>query len=250
MSTQNPIVAEHYPEARFGGFTRSDGTIAFFARVNALLSPHALVLDVGCGRGEYADDPIAFRRDLRILRGKAARVIGLDPDPAAAANPFVDEFRRITGERWPVEAASVDLILADCVLEHVADPRAFFREAAGALRPGGVLCIRTTNTLGYVGAVARLVPNRLHWRVVARVQPDRGEQDVFPTVYRCNTPGRLRRALRAAGLQPSVWGHQCEPHYLPRLLYRVGVLYERLVPARFAPALFAFARKPQELAGR
>lgn len=59
-----------YPETEFGGFADIDGTLAFYRRVNALLTPDSVVLDVGCGRGEYRDDPIPIRRDARILRGK------------------------------------------------------------------------------------------------------------------------------------------------------------------------------------
>ncbi len=46
-----------YPESRYGGFTDIDGTVAFFARVNALLRPSFTVLDFGCGRGSHIDDP-------------------------------------------------------------------------------------------------------------------------------------------------------------------------------------------------
>ncbi len=103
-----------YPESRFGGFTDSDAYVVFYARVNALLTPDSVVLDIGCGRGAYADDPVAFRRQLRILKGKGRRVIGIDVDPAAAANPFLDEFRRLepANGRWPVDDASIDVAVS------------------------------------------------------------------------------------------------------------------------------------------
>jgi hypothetical protein len=88
-----------YPEARFGGFTAVDGTVAFYVRVNALLQPDMTVLDVGCGRGGYSEDTCAFRRDLRVLRGKVRRVIGIDVEDAGMSNPCVDEFRRRTDAR-------------------------------------------------------------------------------------------------------------------------------------------------------
>ena len=113
---------KHYPETRFGGFTDVDGTIAFYTRVQSLLTESSIVLDVGGGRGAYADDEVAVRRNLRILRGKVARVIGLDVDPVAHSNPFQDEFRLLTGPRWPVEDDSIDLCLCDSVLEHIEQP--------------------------------------------------------------------------------------------------------------------------------
>ncbi|MFU8771779.1 MAG: SAM-dependent methyltransferase, partial [Anaerolineales bacterium] len=82
-----------YPESRFGGFSNVDGTIAFYQRVNSLIDLETIVIDVGCGRGAYQDDPIPYRKQLRELRHNCSRVIGIDVDPSAKDNPFVDEFR-------------------------------------------------------------------------------------------------------------------------------------------------------------
>jgi len=57
-----------YPESRFGGFSDVDGTVAFYARVQAILTPESVVLDVGCGRGAgLQDDRVEYRRDLLRL---------------------------------------------------------------------------------------------------------------------------------------------------------------------------------------
>lgn len=87
-----------YPQTRFGGFTDIDRTIAFFNRINSLLDQSFTVLDVGCGRGEYANDPISLRRNLRIIKGKVSKVIGIDVDYNAQGNPFLDEFHLIQGD--------------------------------------------------------------------------------------------------------------------------------------------------------
>lgn len=159
----SPLQLRSYPEAAFGGFTRCDGTIPFLDRVHALLPARGRVLDVGCGRGQQSEDPCDHRRRLADLRGGERRVIGIDVDPAAAANPFLDEFRRIDDVlRWPVEDASVDLAISVSVLEHVPEPDAFFDEVARVLKPGGVLCLRTPNKRSYPAVAARLVPNRFH----------------------------------------------------------------------------------------
>ena len=92
-----------YPESRFGGFTDIDGTIAFYLRIAALLEPSFVVLDFGCGRGAYVEDPCPVRRQLRIFQGRVQRVIGIDVDEGAAANPVLDEFHLLTGEAWPLD---------------------------------------------------------------------------------------------------------------------------------------------------
>src|SRR5262245_37494020 len=173
-----------YPESRFGGFTDIDGTVAFYNRINALIEPRFVVLDVGCGRGAYGEDRVALRRNLRILKGKAAKVIGIDVDAAGASNPFLDEFRRLEGARWPLDDRSVDLIVCDSVLEHIPDPEAFFSEISRIIRPGGYLCLRTPNSLSYVAVVSKVIPNRYHSKVLTKVQDSRKEEDVFPTYYR------------------------------------------------------------------
>jgi SAM-dependent methyltransferase len=235
-----------YPEARFGGFSKVDGTVAFFSRVNALLGKDVVALDVGCGRGEYADDPVAFRRNLRILKGKCLEVRGIDVDPNAASNPYLDSFDVVREAAWPIAARSVDLCICDHVVEHVADVPRFFSECSRVLRSGGHICIRTPNAHSYVAVAARLISNRHHARVLSRVQDRRRPEDVFPTLYRCNTRKKLTRALAQAGFSDHVvYSHEAEPSYLSfsRFFYRIGVLHQRLSPACIRPVLFAFARK-------
>lgn len=237
-----------YPEAAYGGFSRVDGTVAFFSRVNALLEPGFTILDVGCGRGEYAEDPVPFRRDMRVLRGKCKTVIGIDVDEAAGTNPYIDQFALINGKVWPVGDEAVDLCVTDHVVEHIADVQGFFSECARVLRPGGYLCIRTPNSRSYVSLAARLVPNRHHARVLGTVQERRKAEDVFPTLYRCNTRGALGRAMTSAGFERcAVYAHEAEPAYLnfSSVMYRLGVIHQRLSPGAIKPVLFAFARKKQ-----
>jgi SAM-dependent methyltransferase len=235
-----------YPESRFGGFTDVDGTLVFYSRLRALLSAESVVVDIGCGRGKRADDRVPFRRDLTALRGSCRRLVGIDVDPVGEQNPGVDEFRLITEARWPLEDASVDLAFADLVLEHLDDPLTFFREAARVIKPGGYFCARTANKWGYVTFASRLIPNRLHARVLGRAQPDRARQDVFPTRYRCNTRRGLAGLLRTGGFSDNVvYGYEAEPSYLSfsRVAYAFGVLHQRFAPRAIKAALFVFARR-------
>lgn len=235
-----------HPEAEFGGFTDIDSTVIFYARAQQLLSPDTTAIDVGCGRGTQGDDPVRFRRELRILRGKCRHVIGIDVDPTGAGNPFVDDFRLIEPSgRWPLEDSSADFAVADFVLEHVTDPDLFFGQAARVLRPGGVLAIRTINAWSYVGLVSRFVPDGLHTNLLRGVQPDRQARDVFPTPYRCNSVPRLRRALALYGFEAAVYCLEAEPAYLrfSPALYALGLAHRRLAPSWLRVGLIAWARR-------
>jgi SAM-dependent methyltransferase len=234
----------YYPESRFGGFTDVDGTLIFYSHVNALLAPSAVVLDIGCGRGAYASDSVAVRRNLRVLKGRCRRVIGIDVDSAAAVNPSLDEFRQIEGGDWPVEDEAVDVCISDWVLEHVEDPDQFFAEANRVLKPSGYLCLRTANARSYVGLFARLIPNRYHASLVSRMPDNKQAQDVFPTRYRCNTCGAIRTMFARYGFDGCVYPHESEPYYsFNRLSYWLGVQHQRFAPGAFRLALFAFGQK-------
>lgn len=238
------LMQDFYPESKFGGFSDVDGTIRFYIRVNALLDPGSVVIDYGCGRGAYGEDVVATRRELRILRGKVQRVIGLDVDAAGRQNPYLDEFRQLEGKRWPLADDSIDLCVSDQVLEHLEEPEEFFSEARRVLKQGGYLCIRTPNLWNYISLISRLVPNRTHAQVLAKVKQGTCAPDVFPTVYRCNTIPRIRRTLDRFGFSHAVFGIAPEPSYLAfsRLTYGVGVLLHRYSPGYLRPVILAFAR--------
>lgn len=245
MSELRSWETQFYPEARFGGFTHVDGTINFFTRVNALLEADSVVLDVGCGRGEYAQDPVKARRDLRLLRGKCRSVIGIDVDRGADVNPATDEFRVIEGPAWPVANASIDLCLCDHVVEHITDPELFFAQCRRVIRPSGFLCIRTPNAFGYVAIAARLVPNGLHGRALHSAQPGRKEEDVFPTLYKCNTRRKLRNMLSRNHFDSAIFTYEAEPAYLSfsKLAYRMGVAHQRHATPSAKNVIFAFAKR-------
>jgi SAM-dependent methyltransferase len=237
---------DFYPESKFGGFSNIDGTIAFYSRVNALLDSCTIVLDVGCGKGIYSDDPVILRRNLRNLKGKAKEVIGIDVDPAAKNNPCIDKFFLLESGLWPVDDESIDLVVCDNVLEHIEHPDPFFKEVSRVTRRGGILCIRTPNSLNYIALISRLIPNKYHSQITSVVQDSRKEEDVFPAFYRCNSINKIRSLLSKNGFSDHVvYGYEAEPSYLSfsRFAYWLGVLHQKLAPNIFKATVVAFGKK-------
>jgi ubiquinone/menaquinone biosynthesis C-methylase UbiE len=207
----DPLIA-FYPESRFGEFSRFDGTIGFYARVNELANFDSVVLDIGCGRGVWLNDPVHIRRQLRDFKGRCARIIGADVDSSAAENPSLDEFRLLTGATWPFEDNSIDVCICDVTIEHVDNIDTFLREAARVVKPGGYMAIRTPNVFSYFGLASRLLPHRYHVRLAPRGSIA-AEKDVFSTFYRCNNKWKLSRALKKAGFDAYVYNYEQEPRY-------------------------------------
>ena len=237
-----------YPEVGAGGYSRVDGTVEFYGRVRSLLRPEMTVLDFGAGRGVGPrEDPVAYRRDLQVLQGRVARVIGADIDPVVRENPVLDEAIVLDGPASPLalDDASIDLIVSDFCFEHIDEPTSTAEELARVLRPGGWLCARTPNKWGYIGMGARLVPNTLHTRFLRRLQPKRHAVDVFPTRYRLNTLGQVRRYFPAAQFEDYSYRHESEPLYAgsSALAQRGQRGVITLLPNTMASMLMIFLRR-------
>lgn len=132
-----------------------------------LAGARGVVLDVGAGAQPY-----------RPLVPAAATYRAIDSVLAREAFGYdVPDTEYFEGERWPVEDASVDLVLATETLEHIPDPAVFLAEARRVLRPGGELLLT--------------VPFAARWHYV-------------PHDYWRFTPSSLRDLLGAAGFRDPV----------------------------------------------
>jgi len=240
-------MAELYPEIAAGGFARNNGGIQFHSRVNALLSPDMTVLDLGAGRGTvFLTGVDSYYERLLRLQGKVARVIGVDVDAGIVDHPYLDERHVIDpAAPLPCQEASVDLVVADWVLEHVADPAHMASEIDRILKPGGWFCARTPNRWGYVGITVRLIPNAYHKPLLRHVQPQRSAEDVFPTTYRLNSMRDLRRYFPDTRWRHCSYRSNPSPKYFGQsaFMFHAIALYQALMPDAFKTDLHVFLRK-------
>ena len=110
-----------------------------------LLRPGAVLLDVGCGAGEF----------IYLLRRERIEAAGLEP-----GTDYADFARRVLGV--PVQTATVDTAaVAACsqdvvtmfhALEHVSDPRRVLRTIREWIKPGGTAVVEVPNIASTVQA--------------------------------------------------------------------------------------------------
>jgi SAM-dependent methyltransferase len=136
----------------------------------------------------------------RELAGRASLFVGMDVDGAIREHPLVRHKVMAFGEGLPFRAESFDLVTANVVVEHVAEPKRFLAEVRRVLRPGGRFLFHTPNLTYYLTLNASLVPDAFKQRIVW-VLERRREEDVFPTHYRMNTGSKIRQLAAACGFE-------------------------------------------------
>jgi len=193
----------------------------FREEILSVIRPYQHVLDLGAGAGIVAQ---------MNFRGRAARICGVDPDTRVESNPYLNEGKIGVGESIPYPDLSFDVVFADNVLEHLDDPPAVFSEIHRVLKPGGLFLAKTPNRWHYMPIIAQLTPHAFH-QFFNRLR-GRTSRDTFPTRYKVNSPGAVRRQAAMAGFEvEGIRLSEGRPEYLRMTFptYLLGLVYERLV---------------------
>jgi len=191
------IFARWYPGFRNAGEQFRD-------IVADLVTPEALLLDLGCGRTSLAVEPIQ----------RAKRSVGVDLSlPDLQENHALDDVILADGEALPFADNSFDLIVSQWTVEHFEHPGLVFAQIARVLRPGGSCVLFTTNAHNYVPLLSRLLSGQSQSGLIARLL-QRPSHESFPTYYRANTAAQIGSICRRTGLCPGATVYVGNPFYL------------------------------------
>ena len=248
MTDHTRVETHVHSEYAVDCFTKMDGSIRFYGFVNAVIlkaGSKVKVLDFGAGRGGFHDmKRSVFARHLQDLRKTGAEVWASDIDPIVLTHPCSDhQVHFDPNEPLPFENEQFDVIVSDMVFEHIEDPSAMTAELRRILKPGGWICARTPNKWGYPTMCSRMIPNTLHDRLLKYIQPFRKAEDVFPTVYKLNSPSDLKRKFPQDDVH---WYYDiAEPayHFNNRFAYCLFLMLHRLLPPKFAVCVCLFVHK-------
>ncbi len=200
---------------------RKPGAI-FKKEVLKLTSHESTIVDIGCGR------EASF---LRSLSSCVKKTYGIDLE---ISETIIDGNMLIMhgdAEAIPLRDHSVDVITLINVVEHLHDPKRVFLECKRILKPGGSLVLITPCKLHPPILLGRVFPHHIRQWANLIITGTRSE-DTFPTYYKANSAGALRRLGSSAGLSVArVRYLSNHPQYFmfSTFFYRCAVAIERHV---------------------
>jgi ubiquinone/menaquinone biosynthesis C-methylase UbiE len=169
----------------------------YAALLERVVRPGDRWLDLGAGTqihggwlGESQDE----------LRRRASTMLGCDlVKDQLVRNQYLGARYVATGEHLPLADASLDLVTANMVVEHLPQPETVFAEVLRVLRPGGHFVFVTPNRTHPVVFIASLVLHPTFRRVLAQIVERRKKEHIFLTHYQANTRRAVRRLAAMAG---------------------------------------------------
>ena len=219
-----PSATERLRERFYGGREHPYGT--FERLIRQSVTSETLLLDAGCGRRAET---------LQRLAPYVKTAIGIDlVDFADDVRGSAVQVAKGDLRSIALRDASMDVVVARSVMEHLSDPDAAYAEISRVLKPGGRFIFLTPQLWDYGSVFAKLIPNRLHPFVVRKVE-GRDERDTFPVQYKSNTAGAVRRLASRHGFRVETVSHLNQyPCYLMfnPALFLLGTAYE-LVTSRW-----------------
>jgi SAM-dependent methyltransferase len=183
-------------------FTKGTEQEADFLVATLGLAAGARVLDVGCGPGRHA----------HALARRGVDVVGVDISARflhlAAAGPTGAAFGRADARALPVRPASFDAAISLCqggfgLLGTDDGDAAVIAEMAGAVRPGGAVCVSAFSAyfaVRYLEAGDAFDAATGVNHETTQVKDESGAERSFELWTSCFTPRELRLLFERAGL--------------------------------------------------
>lgn len=174
------------------------------------VSPHDVLVDVGCGAGLMANATLGY-----VHIGVDLVTSGLERAQSRGVYAV-----RANAACLPLASSSATVVVAGEILEHVTDLDATVKEVCRVLRPGGTVVIDTINDTRLAKFLMVTIAERLPGG------PPRGIHD--PNLF--VNPKHLQKLFADHGVDLNVWGlRPSVPDYLRFVLNRTRSV--RMLPS-------------------
>lgn len=213
--------------------------------------PDGTLLDVGCGDGEFT---MLVRQRTQI-----ARATGIDmfsDNLASVAKKGIEGIKSDLNEPFPIPDASVDIVVASHVIEHVSDTDLFIQEIGRVLKPGGYAVIATPNLAAWYNIVLLMLGQQPPSTSVSDIAPvGFMERNVWNGVYNCGVghegSNNHRRIFVRSTLKRlfEFYGFHCEKitaSGFPPLPWWLADLVCRVIPM-YGWQIMIRVRKPEKV---
>lgn len=181
------------------------------------------VVDVGCGRCTF----------FAALAEAPAGYVGVDgvayPGRPAGADLLVADLDKSI----PLRDGCGDVVVSIETIEHLENPRAFLRELARIVRPGGTLVVTTPNQLSALSVVT----------LVMRQRFDAFRDVHYPAHRTALLPVDLERIAAEVGLTEISIAYSCAGR-MPLTSRHYPAAIARLAPRFFSDSVLLRARRP------
>jgi ubiquinone/menaquinone biosynthesis C-methylase UbiE len=145
--------------------------------------------------------PLWREQEEKELVANCGLLVGMDYDlPSLRNHRSISLKVRGNINDLPFPDSYFDLVTANMVVEHLADPREQFQEVNRILKPGGRFLFHTPNTLGHPTLLAKLTPEKLKHKLIYLLD-GRKEEDVFDTFYAANSKQQIADLAQVTGFE-------------------------------------------------
>ncbi len=212
MRVRSALIASLPDLAVRARLSRGTSSPAIYEMVSAALSARdiqgGVLIDVGCGSGDL----------WHHIGSRFAKYIGIDgvlyDDLPRAVEFHCHDF---DGGQIPLPSGAGDVVVAVETIEHLENPRAFFRELQRLTRPGGWVVVTTPNQLSFLSLVTLMFKRRFN-----------AFQDVhYPAHITALLEIDLRRIASECGFQDVAVEYSCQGRLVLTSRHYPGFLSKR-----------------------
>ncbi len=158
-------------------------------KLKSFLSGKEVLLDIGCGNGNYLVD------ENRKLISWA---IGIDEDKNAVKNNIcLDKIVIGDIKNMSLKENSFDIVMGLWVIEHLSEPKKSFKQIHKVLKKGGKFLFVTSNYNFFPLRLLRIISNPKMNYYLNSWLFGRSKRDIFKTYYKANTIAKLNEIIKS-----------------------------------------------------